>query len=219
MLLDSVLSHFIRIGRLTLFDVAGRRHVFEGGPGPTATVRLHDPALHRKLLASPRLCVPEAYMEGTLTVEEGSLYDFIDLLTANDAALDESLPMQMAAAGKRLCAGFTNTTRCLGRGATRRIITTCRTSSMSCFSIAIGSIPAPISARRMTTSTLRSRTRSATSRRSCCCGREAGARYRLGMGRAGAVPGRRVRCRRHRADPVRGTVQGRESARRRRRAG
>src|SRR3954451_4152708 len=102
MLLDSVLPQFIRIGCLTLIDAAGRRHVFEGGPGPAATVRLHDPALHRKLLASPRLCVPEAYMEGTLTVEEGSLYDFIDLLTANDAALDESLPMRLAAAGKRL---------------------------------------------------------------------------------------------------------------------
>ena len=79
-----------------------RRHVFEGGPGPAASIRLHDPALHWKLLASPRLCVPEAYMDGTLTIEEGSLYDFIDLLTANDAALDESLPMRLAAAGKRL---------------------------------------------------------------------------------------------------------------------
>ena len=100
MLLASVLSRFIRIGRLTLIDAAGRRHVFEGGPGPAATVRLHDPALHRKLLASPRLCVPEAYMDGTLTIEEGSLYDFIDVLTANDAALDESLPMRDGGGGK-----------------------------------------------------------------------------------------------------------------------
>jgi cyclopropane-fatty-acyl-phospholipid synthase len=41
-------------------------------------------------------------MDGTLTVEEGSLYDFIDVLTANDAALDESLPMRLMTAGKRL---------------------------------------------------------------------------------------------------------------------
>src|SRR6188508_1643914 len=102
MLLTSALSRIIRIGRLTLIDAAGRRHVFGPGPGPAASVRLHDKALHRKLLTSPRLCVPEAYMDGTLTIEEGSLYDFVDLLTANDAALDESLPMQMAAAGKRL---------------------------------------------------------------------------------------------------------------------
>ena len=102
MLIASVLPQIIRVGRLTLIDAAGRRHVFEGEPGPASAIRLHDPALHRKLLASPRLCVPEAYMDGTLTIEEGSLYDFIDLLTANEAALDESLPMQMTAAGKRL---------------------------------------------------------------------------------------------------------------------
>jgi cyclopropane-fatty-acyl-phospholipid synthase len=102
MLLTSVLPRFIRLGRLTLIDAAGRRHVFEGDPGPAASIRLHDPALHWKLLASPRLCVPEAYMDGTLTIEEGSLYDFIDVLCANDAELDESLPMRLAEAGKRL---------------------------------------------------------------------------------------------------------------------
>ena len=102
MLFAPVLSRFIRIGRLTVIDAAGGRHVFEGARGPAAAIRLHHPALHRKLLANPRLCVPEAYMDGTLTIEEGSLYDFIDLLTANDVALDDSLPMRLAAAGKRL---------------------------------------------------------------------------------------------------------------------
>jgi cyclopropane-fatty-acyl-phospholipid synthase len=102
MLLASVLSRVIRVGRLTLIDAAGRRHVFAGGPGPAASIRLHDKALHHKLLATPRLCVPEAYMNGTLTIEEGSLYDFIDLLTANDAELDETLPMRLATVGKRL---------------------------------------------------------------------------------------------------------------------
>jgi cyclopropane-fatty-acyl-phospholipid synthase len=102
MLLDSVLSRFIRIGRLTLIDAAGRRHAFEGGPGPSASIRLHDPALHWMLLANPRLRVPEAYMEGTLTIEEGSLYDFVDVLTANDAELDGSLPFRLAMTGRRL---------------------------------------------------------------------------------------------------------------------
>src|ERR1043165_2247000 len=102
MLLASVLPQLLRIGRLTLIDAAGRRHVFEGTPRPAAAIRLHDPALHRKLMANPRLCVPEAYMDGTLTIEEGSLYDFIDILTANDAALDDTLPMRVAATGKRL---------------------------------------------------------------------------------------------------------------------
>src|SRR5919205_3210490 len=102
MLLVTALSRIVRIGRLTVIDAAGRRRVFEGSPGPAASIRLHDPALGWKLLANPRLSVPEAYMDGTLTIEEGSLYDFVDVLTANDAALDDSLPMRLAAAGKRL---------------------------------------------------------------------------------------------------------------------
>src|SRR3954464_12465366 len=102
MLLATLLRRIIRIGRLTVIDAAGRRRVFTGSPGPEAAIRLHDKALHWKLLANPRLSVPEAYMDGTLTIEEGSLYDFIDVLTANDATLDDMLPMRLAAAGKRL---------------------------------------------------------------------------------------------------------------------
>jgi len=102
-MLASVLAQVIRVGRLSLIDAAGRRHVFEGAPGPAASIRLRDPALHWKLLVKPRLFVPEAYMDGTLTVEEGSLYDFVDMLVSNDAAgLGDKLPMRLAAAGGRL---------------------------------------------------------------------------------------------------------------------
>ena len=90
MLLASVLTRVIRIGRLSVVDAAGRRHVFEGAPGPSAGVRLRDPALHWKLLVRPRLFVGEAYMDGTLTIEEGSLYDFMDVLVSNDAALPDT---------------------------------------------------------------------------------------------------------------------------------
>ena len=86
MLLAPVLARVIRVGRLEVIDAVGRRHVFEGGPGPAASIRLRDPALHWKLLLRPRLFVPEAYVAGALTVEEGTLYDFIDVLVSNDAA-------------------------------------------------------------------------------------------------------------------------------------
>jgi cyclopropane-fatty-acyl-phospholipid synthase len=87
MLLASVLARIIRIGRLSVIDAAGRRHTFEGAPGPCACIRLRDPALHWRLLLRPRIFVPEAYMSGALTIEEGSLYDFIDVLVSNDAAV------------------------------------------------------------------------------------------------------------------------------------
>jgi cyclopropane-fatty-acyl-phospholipid synthase len=102
MLLAPVLARFIRIGRLSVIDAAGRRHVFEGSPGPSATIRLHDRRLHWKLLLRPRLFVPEAYMNGRLTIEEGSLYDFIEIMTTSDAAQASALPVRLGQAAGRL---------------------------------------------------------------------------------------------------------------------
>ena len=84
MLGSYMLQRLIEEGRLTVVDAAGRAHVFEGKAGPTITVRLHDKALHYRLLTNPRLAVGEAYMDGTLTLEDGaSLYDLVDLLARN----------------------------------------------------------------------------------------------------------------------------------------
>ena len=84
MLLARLLSRIIRIGRLELIDAAGGRHIFAGSPGPSVTVRLHNPTLRRKLVINPRLHVPEAYMDGTLTIEQGGIYDLLELLARND---------------------------------------------------------------------------------------------------------------------------------------
>jgi cyclopropane-fatty-acyl-phospholipid synthase len=80
-----LLRRFVRQGSLGVIDHAGRRHDF-GTPGarPTATIRLHDPALYRRLTLYPSLHVGRAYTEGTLTIEEGSLSDFLDLLLINE---------------------------------------------------------------------------------------------------------------------------------------
>src|SRR5260221_6714798 len=102
MLLASVLARIIHIGRLSVIDAAGKRHLFGGLPGPSATIRLHDRALHWKLLLRPRLFYAEAYMDGTLTVEEGSLYDFIDILVSNDAARATALSLRLGQAAGRL---------------------------------------------------------------------------------------------------------------------
>jgi len=101
MLFASVLSRFIRIGRLAVIDAGGNRHLFEGRPGPSATVRLHDPSLHWRSLLRPRLYVPEAYMDGRLTIEEGSLYDFLDVLAVNDAEVRDGFAARLSETGRR----------------------------------------------------------------------------------------------------------------------
>ncbi len=87
MLLARLLSRLIGIGRLELVDAYGRHYVFAGTPGPSIKIRLTDRTLHRKLFVNPRLHFPEAYMDGTLIIDEGSLYELIELLVRNDEVM------------------------------------------------------------------------------------------------------------------------------------
>jgi cyclopropane-fatty-acyl-phospholipid synthase len=91
MLLAHVLERIITVGRLRIVDARGGLYTFAGSPGGSVTIRLRDPALHWKLLIRPRLYLPKAYMDGTLAIEEGSLYDLLDLLTVNLEALPEGV--------------------------------------------------------------------------------------------------------------------------------
>jgi cyclopropane-fatty-acyl-phospholipid synthase len=90
MLLARLLSRVIRIGRLELVDAAGRHHVFTGSPGPAVRVRLHDRALHRKFILNPRLSVPEAYTDGSMTIEQGDIYALLELLMRNDTLMADT---------------------------------------------------------------------------------------------------------------------------------
>jgi cyclopropane-fatty-acyl-phospholipid synthase len=82
MLFARLLDHLITVGTLRV-HAPGQSYVFSGAPGPSATMRLHDHSVSRKLFLNPRLYLGEAYMNGTLTVEDGTLYDLLDLLVIN----------------------------------------------------------------------------------------------------------------------------------------
>ncbi|HEY0523123.1 MAG TPA: cyclopropane-fatty-acyl-phospholipid synthase family protein [Stellaceae bacterium] len=78
------LRRVIRQGDLTIVDAAGTAHQF-GRPGdtPRAAIRLHDRALSWTLLADTDLRFGEAYMDGRITIEEGSLRDFLEIIASN----------------------------------------------------------------------------------------------------------------------------------------
>jgi cyclopropane-fatty-acyl-phospholipid synthase len=92
MLLSWGLRKIIIVGKLTVIDANGRTHAFVGDGGPSCTVRLRDRSLHRALVTNPWLRVGEAYMDGTLTIEDGTLGDLIEILCLN-AAIAEALPL------------------------------------------------------------------------------------------------------------------------------
>ena len=83
MLLSPMLRHLMRRGTLTVIDGRGKTHVFAGAAGPEITIRLHDPKLHRQIFLNPRLKLGEAFMDGTLTVENASVYEFLNLMGEN----------------------------------------------------------------------------------------------------------------------------------------
>jgi cyclopropane-fatty-acyl-phospholipid synthase len=93
MLFAHLLGHIITAGSLRVLDADGQSYVFSGEAGPSATIRLHDRALGRKLFLNPRLHLGEAYMDGTLTIESGTLYDFLDLCALNVERHIERAPM------------------------------------------------------------------------------------------------------------------------------
>jgi cyclopropane-fatty-acyl-phospholipid synthase len=91
--LSHMLKSFVRVGRLTVIDADGRRHLFCGAPGPEATMRLTDRSLYRKLLFNPELHAGEAYVDGRLTFEGSTLRDFLTLFSVNRLSLG-SYPLQ-----------------------------------------------------------------------------------------------------------------------------
>lgn len=88
-LLSSLLRSFVKRGRMRVFDADGKLLEFGSGDnGPTVTIRLHDKALQRALFLNPELAAGEGYMDGRLTLEEGStIYDFMFLFSINRAPL------------------------------------------------------------------------------------------------------------------------------------
>ena len=82
MLIARLLRRIVTAGELVLYDVRGGAHrIGDPSAGPQVRVRFHDRALNHRLLLNPRLRLGEAYMDGSLTVDDGRIYDLLELLT------------------------------------------------------------------------------------------------------------------------------------------
>ncbi len=106
-LLAKSLGSLVRTGRLTVFDPLGEAWRFGPGGDPCVSIRLTDRGLPAQLLANPSLALGEAYMDGTLRIEAGSLRDLLSICMTEMDAVD-ALP------GRRL-------NRCLDAFRNRRL--------------------------------------------------------------------------------------------------
>jgi cyclopropane-fatty-acyl-phospholipid synthase len=84
MLLAKFLNNLFKEGGFELIDANSKKHVIgnlkEGKP---LTLKLFDRSLHYKLLFYPDFYFGEAYTEGTLTIENGTLTEFLNMALRN----------------------------------------------------------------------------------------------------------------------------------------
>ena len=78
-----LLGQLIRKGSLEIVDGRRRTHRLGDGTGLPVRVRFTDPSVEWQVLPNPRLRLGEAFMDGRVVIEEGTLYDFLDVLVRN----------------------------------------------------------------------------------------------------------------------------------------
>lgn len=84
MLLDSFLKTVMKTGALTVIDHRNETRHYGDPPGPDSVViRLMRPNTGRRMVLNPNLAVGEAYMDGDLVIEKGSIYDFLAVIIQN----------------------------------------------------------------------------------------------------------------------------------------
>lgn len=82
--LSIFLNKLIKQGTLNIIDVEGKKHQFTGTSEPEVTIRFHDKSLLWKIFLKPDLKAGEAYMDGSLTIEQPhNVFDFLNLITKN----------------------------------------------------------------------------------------------------------------------------------------
>ncbi len=82
--LQILLRTFIWQGTLRLTTPRGNTFEFGDGTGTPVAVRFTTPAALRGVILDPELAIGEAYMNGTLIVEQGTIADFLHLAMSQD---------------------------------------------------------------------------------------------------------------------------------------
>jgi cyclopropane-fatty-acyl-phospholipid synthase len=112
--LARLLRRIVRTGSLTVV-LPGTKPIVvgDGSPARGVTVRIRDAATLRRLAINPDLALGEAYMEGGLVIDRGTIWDFLDLMGRNLAGRRARAPGAYTRARSRIL-------QANGRAAARR---------------------------------------------------------------------------------------------------
>jgi len=82
-----ILDRLITTGDLNLIDADDRNYGFGDHSGPPVVARIADKWTEIKLALNPTLAIGEAYMDGRLIIEQGTIYDLLEIILKNLAAM------------------------------------------------------------------------------------------------------------------------------------
>jgi len=82
-LLRIAFEKLIRVGNLRVSTAGGSTFTFGDGTGRPVAIRFTTRAAEGRVLIDPELRFGEAYMDGGVVVEQGSIADFLDLTVKN----------------------------------------------------------------------------------------------------------------------------------------
>jgi cyclopropane-fatty-acyl-phospholipid synthase len=80
-LISRLIGPLLTKGRITLIQPDGSRETYGPGGGNELTIRFADKRVAFDLVRNPRLNVGEAYMDGRLIIEDGTILDLLELIT------------------------------------------------------------------------------------------------------------------------------------------
>ena len=79
-LIGRLLGTLLKTGSLTLVEPGGARATYGPGGGPHLTIRFADRRVAFDIARNPRLGFGEAYMDGRLVIEDGTILDLMTLI-------------------------------------------------------------------------------------------------------------------------------------------
>ena len=77
MTLHHLLDRIMRTGDLQVVYADGSRRNYGDGSEPHVSIRIADQTTERRLVLNPKPALGEAYTDGRLVLEEGSLHDLL----------------------------------------------------------------------------------------------------------------------------------------------
>ena len=87
-LIGRLVDKLLKQGSITLIIAGGKPETYGPGGGRHLTVRFTDHKVAFYILKNPRLGCGEAYMDGRLIIEDGTILDMLELITGSNRLED-----------------------------------------------------------------------------------------------------------------------------------